>query len=200
MLWREVNERNLLAHYWNKKPMSMSTVSKALKSLEDDLIVSREAGISLLQPDKLLEKLAENYSPPKITDRIRLKIAEGDGAVVSKLRRITQELKIPVAATGYSSVSQYAVMQRGRMLSVYCPCLDELAPLLSGSDSDRFPNLELLKTEDESVFFDARQDDTFTWSSPVQTYLELMAGDKRDKETAEQIKVMILNTINQQSK
>ena len=74
------------------------------------------------------------------------------------------------------------------MISVYCPRLEMLLERLSGSRSDRFPNLELLETEDETVYFDARQGGNFWWASPVQVYLELMAGDKRDRETAEPVK------------
>jgi hypothetical protein len=64
---------------------------------------------------------------------------------------------------------------------------------LPGSQSDRFPNLELLETEDEPVYFDARQKDGFWWASPLQVYMELMVGDKRDQETAEQLKTLVLN-------
>jgi len=32
---------------------------------------------------------------------------------------------------------------------------------------------------------DGRQEGNYWWASPVQVYLELMAGDKRDQETAE---------------
>jgi len=64
-----------------------------------------------------------------------------------------------------------------------------------GNQSDRFPNLELLETEDETVFFDAREQQNFRWASPIQVYLELMAGDKRDRETAEQLKSFILKNI-----
>jgi len=49
-----------------------------------------------------------------------------------------------------------------------------------------------LATEDETVYFDARQEDNFWWASPVQVYLELMAGDKRDQESAEQLITLIL--------
>ncbi|MBW2311723.1 MAG: winged helix-turn-helix domain-containing protein, partial [Deltaproteobacteria bacterium] len=51
----EINQRNMLVNRWD--PMSLSTVSKALKTLEQDLIVERRGAIRLLQPDKLLEKL-----------------------------------------------------------------------------------------------------------------------------------------------
>ena len=71
--------------------------------------------------------------------------------------------------------------------------METLLKKLPGSQYDRFPNLELLETEDEPVYFDARQEDGFWWASPLQVYMELMAGDKRDQETAEQLKALILN-------
>lgn len=86
-------------------------------------------------------------------------------------------------------------MQRGDLLSVYCPKVEVLLEGLPGSQSDRFPNIEILETEDETVYFDARQEGNFWWASPVQVYLELMAGDKRDQETAEQLKPSILNDV-----
>ena len=86
-------------------------------------------------------------------------------------------------------------MQRMDILSAYCPRLDILLERLTGSQPGRFPNLELIETEDETVYFDGRQEENFWWVSPVQVYLELMAGDKRDQETAEQVKSYILNNF-----
>ena len=107
---------------------------------------------------------------------------------------VSQKTGLPVVATGTSSVSRYTVMPRGDLLSVYCPKLEPLRVLLPGSRTDRFPNLELIEVEDETVYFDARQEEGFWWASPVQVYLELMTGDKRDQETAEQLKPYIMNT------
>jgi len=56
-------------------------------------------------------------------------------------------------------------MQRGDMVSVYCPRAASLLEELPGSQTDRFPNLEILETTDETVYFDARQDSGFTWAS-----------------------------------
>lgn len=191
----EINQRNLLVNRWDRKPMSLSTVSKSLKTLAEDLIVERNGVIRLLQPDKLLEKLRENYVSPKVKERVRLKVPEGSGTVRELLLRQSQALRLPLVAAGTSSVGQYAVMQRGDLLSVYCPRLEMLLERLSGSQSERFPNLELVETEDETVYFDARQQRDFWWASPVQVYLELMAGDKRDQETAEQVKSFLLTAL-----
>jgi len=191
----EINQRNLLVKRWDRKAMSLSTVSKVLKALEDDLIITREGTIRLLQPDTLLQKLGENYVPPNINERVRLKVPEATETIVQLLLKESKELALPLVATGTSSVGRYAVMQRGDLLSIYCPRLDMLLEKLSGSQSDRFPNLELLETEDETVYFDSRQEEDFWWASPVQVYLELMAGDKRDRETAEQVKSYMTNSL-----
>ena len=153
----EINQRNMLVNSWDKRPMSLSTVSKSLKTLGEDLIVERTGIIRLLQSDKLLEKLSENYVPPKIKEQVRLKVPEQRGTLQDMLVKQSQELGLPLVASGTSSVEQFAVMQRGDMLSVYCPRLEMLLERLSGSRWDRFPNLELLETEDETVYFDARQ-------------------------------------------
>lgn len=192
----EINRRNLLVERWDKTPMSLSTVSKALKALQEDLIITREGSIRLLQPDKLLQKLSDNYVSPNIKARLRLKVSGGMETITRLLREASQTLGLPVMAAGTSSVGRYAVMQRDALFSIYCPRLDTLLERVPGSQSDRFPNLEFMETDDETVFFDSRYEGDFWWASPVQVYLELKAGDKRDQETAEQLRSYIINNLN----
>jgi len=195
-IYNEINSRNLLIKRWDFTAMSLSTVSKALKSLVEDLIISRDSDIRLLQYDKLLQKLVDNYEPPLIKRRALLKFPGAAEDVTDYFRNDAMEAWMPFVATGLSSVGKYAVMQRGGAISIYCPSLDELRGELFEFEDDRFPNIELLETTDETVYFDGRQEKTlFWWASPVQVFLELMAGDKRDRETAEQVKSYILNSI-----
>ncbi|MBI9082135.1 MAG: hypothetical protein JEZ11_00975 [Desulfobacterales bacterium] len=192
-----VNRQNPLVASGRKKPMSLSTVSKALKTLEEDLIISRKGAIRLIQPDKLLEKLAESYGMPAVKERVQLKVPGALETIRAMLMAHSSRLGLPIVATGTTSVEKYAVMQRGDLFSVYCPDIESLlAQLPASSQTDRFPNLELIETEDETICFDARQVEDFLWASPVQVYLELMAGDKRDRETAEQVKSLIISEIN----
>jgi len=191
----EINQRNLLVRNWYKKAMSLSTVSKALKTLEQDLIIAREGAIRLLQPERFLQKVSENYAPLNINERIRMKVPEPIGTILQILMNESIEMGLPLVATGMSSAGRYAVMQRGTLFSVYCPRLDRLLEKLPGDGSDRFPNIELLETEDETVYFDNRQEENFRWASPVQVYLELMAGDKRDRETAELVKSLLMKPL-----
>lgn len=208
----EIARRNLLVTRWRKSPVTFATVSKVLAGMQEDLIISRSKGqIRLLQPDKLLEKLVESYTGPKATGSVRLRITLDTSAVikflikdpyrqkvfdasavVELLMKESEALQLPIVATGLSSVSQYAVMQRGEILSVYCPESEKLLAKLPKANSDRFPNLEIIEMQDETAYFDARQERGFWWASPVQAYLELMAGDKRDQETAVQVRNRIL--------
>jgi len=191
----EIGKQNFLVLQGNKKSMNISTVSKVLKILEDDLIIERGDNIQLIQPEKLLSKLSENYSPRYNREPIHMKI-EGNSEMIKKiLWEKSQELKLPVVATGFSSVMKYATMQQDDIFSVFCPHIDELQKILPGSITDRFPNIELIETEDEALYFNAQLDNFFRWASPVQVYLELMTGDKRDQEIAEQIKSYIIKQI-----
>lgn len=123
---------------------------KALKTLEEDWIIARKGTIRLVQPDKLLEKLDPNYDPPIIKERVRLKVAEESGTLLELLLKASQALDLPIVATGMSSVTQYAVMQRGGLLSVYCPRLEtgtmpELRPTMQ-SELRQEPPLRQART------------------------------------------------------
>ncbi|NCC53698.1 MAG: hypothetical protein EOM20_21170, partial [Spartobacteria bacterium] len=164
---REINQANLLVSQWEKGPMGLSTVSKALKTLEADLIIERKEGIQLLQAEKLLAKLTDSYAAPNIRNRLQLKVDTSDTTLFQILTSSAGASAPPVMATGLGSVCRYAVMQRGRMLSVYCPCIDGVLERLKATPTDRFPNLELMETDDEALYFDARFQDGFRWASPV---------------------------------
>ncbi len=207
----EIEKRSVFDSWWI--PIRLSTVSKALKSLEQDLIVVREDNlIRLLQAEKLLEKLAESYTPLRVwppdekAPSIKLRVPVEQEELLSLLSRISATEGVPIVGTGLSSTWLYATMQRGPMLSVYCPWVPRV---LDGSkvkwrvagveaeETDRFPNLEIIEIAEQFVYFDSREKAGFRWASPVQTYLELMSGDKRDRETAEQVKAQIVTNQQQ---
>jgi hypothetical protein len=65
--------------------------------------------------------------------------------------------------------------------------------------TERFPNLDLTWTDDATVYFDPQSRSGVPYASPVQAYLELMAGDKRQRETAEQVREYILRTLREKA-
>lgn len=175
--------------------VSLSTVSKALKALDEDLIVSRDGGrIRLVQPDKLLAKLLESFVPDRLPVSLRVRVSSPLSELPERLADLSERLDLPVIATGLGSVGRYAVMQRGEVLSVYCPQPEALLAHLPVAESGRFANLEVVQTDAEQLYFDSRRDDrsAFRWAAPAQVYLELMRGDKRDQETAAQVRATIL--------
>jgi hypothetical protein len=178
--------------------LAISTVSKVLSALEDDLIVSREQGtIQLLQPQKLLESLAREYEPPQPRRSFVGKLPSDPDTLAKRFKQTAGELETRLTLTGASSVSAYAVMAREEVSSFYTSDIESLVDALNAEsptieETERFANVLLTETDDETAYFDVREQNGSTWASPIQTYLELMSGDKRDRETAEQVAAAIL--------
>lgn len=185
----EVNRRNLALQALHQEPVSLGTVSKALQQMEADLIVDRGDAIRLIQMDRLLESLRQNYVAIKPSTTIRLKVdcptRELPEFIAGKLANHI------LVATGASSTRRYATFERGEMLAFYCASLTDSVERLGGREEKRFPNVELIETRDPLAFFDARLDAGIYWAAPVQTYLELAQGDKRDREAAEQVHALL---------
>ncbi len=189
----EINRRTLPAFKDNS--LSLPTVSKCLKSMEQDLIAGRDdLGIRLLQPDKLLAKLSGNYAPPKVGETINWEIP-APGKAMKVLADIFKR-GVPAVVTGSSSATRYSVMQGSETISVYSTDPDALLNGIPGKRNDRFPSLSFIRTADMPAYFDCRTgNDGIRWASPVQSYCELMTGDKRDQETALQVREYILTAI-----
>lgn len=181
--------------------ISQATVSKVCASLDQDLVIERTKGqvprtrsLRLIQPDKLLDLLTENYSLPVMNQRLTAKTSLTPEQFRRRVMRWRSEAGEKATLTGSSSAGQYAVMAREPIQSLYCSNLESLLKRL-GSDleeTSRFASIELLETDEDFVYFDARDD---LAASPVQTYLELMQGDKREQETAEQLRKAILQPL-----
>ena len=181
--------------------ITQATISKVCASLDQDLVIERTKGqlprtrsLRLIQPEKLLELLTENYAPPLVSQRLAAKTTLTPDQFCRQVMEWRTEAAEKATLTGSSSAGQYAVMAREPIQSLYCSdmgsLLKRLAPVLE--ETSRFPNIELLETDDDFVYFDARDD---LAASPVQTYLELMQGDKREQETAGQLRTAILQPL-----
>jgi hypothetical protein len=62
---------------------------------------------------------------------------------------------------------------------------------VESKETRAFANLRLLQTDDQLVYFDARPN---LASSPIQAFLEMASGDKRQKDVAQRIRSAILST------
>lgn len=167
--------------------LSLSAVSKVLKGLEEDLIIEKSrAGIALLQPERLLQKLGENYRPPKILDTLKLKIPDLNS--FSGLKGPDGFNLQGWVISGEGSARRYAVMADSYATKVY---VTDFGSLVKWMD-EKFYNVVVLRTGNRFPYFDAREDGGLRWASPVQCWLELSRLDKREREIADGVRKAIL--------
>ena len=184
----EIIRRDVWASQSQSTPIGLSTVSKALKTLEDDLLISREADqIRVLQRDQLLQRLVAESRDIERPKSLRLKVNLGESSLAEVIAENLASWSGPVVVTGLCSANRYTTMQRGPVIEMYSSDIEELAARIGGEQVNRFENLVLIESKNETDYFDARTVDGFPWASPLQCYMELMRGDKRDKETAVQV-------------
>ena len=174
--------------------VSLSTVSKVLKILEEDMVIRRKGRASaLLQADELLDRLAVGYKPPQASARKKYRWNAPSNELIDRLGDWNRKLVL----TGAASVERYSVMPREKAVQCYCTSIEPVERGLGREleESSRFPDLELVETCDPTVFFDSRSDYTVSTASPVQCWLELQAGDKRQQDAAAAVRDRILSVL-----
>ena len=168
--------------------ISLSTVSKVLKGLQEQLIISKDKnGIKLLQPDKLLKNLKENYIPPSVQRTIKLNLPEN----MSEAKKVLFDtIGSKWIWSGESCVEFYAATTPVNSFTVFVRGKDNQG-LPEPDISLRFYNYTIyfLQPVEEYVFFDSGD----YKASKIQSYLELSQLDKREKEIARDIEKDILN-------
>lgn len=177
--------------------IALSTVSKVLKVLDEDLMIKRVQRTSaLLQAAELLDRLASNYQAPVVSLRKKYRWSDAATDLLDRIADRSGKLVL----TGAASVERYAVMPREQTIQCYCPSIAPLERELSGrmEETARFADLELIETRDPAVYFDIRRDDGVPSASPVQCWLELQAGDKRQQDAAKSVRNRILNELRQE--
>lgn len=171
---------------------TIGTVSKVLKTLEENLIISRSSGIRLIDGRRLLKNLSENYRKPKIRRIVKGKAENLENA----LGQMSENANKNGILLAINEPQRYAVMpSTGTAVKIYVENKKAVLEKIEFSENERFPNIELIETGDPTVYFDRRwnSEDNIYFTSPVQIYLELANGGKREKETAETIAEGILN-------
>ena len=160
---------------------TFSTVSKVLKTLEEELIIAKGERIRLLDAKKMLDELRENYRRPDVRRRTRGKV----GDLPLALKKMAKNAESISVIYVRSDPAKYAVMPSGAAsVKIYTESINELLSGVDFTETGRFPDIELIETADPTVYFDRRKDAGFYWSSPLETYLELSNEGKREQETA----------------
>ena len=165
------------------------TVSKVLRQLEEDLVVERVGPrFRLLDADRLLGRLVENHRT-RITSKVR--------------GTFTDPSDTPSTLRSRAESTDTKLVRRDEHIYVNAPRGDDvmtyytqsIARVLHGSsfvEEPRFGDVELLQTSQQEVFFDARENSGWLCCSPLQIYLELANGGKREREIAESMRADLL--------
>ena len=172
-----------------KADISPSTVSKVLKALQEDLMISRTDEIRLLRPEQLLEQLQNNYRRPWTKPRLQGKIGDVE-KLITKAAVVADNNKALIARR---SQTPYVVLpSSNEITSLYVSSSSPFLKEFEFEETSRFPNVEFLETDDPTVYFDRREIGPIPIISPLQAYLELSKGGKREQEAAEPLRADIL--------
>jgi len=171
-------------------PLRISTVSKALSLLEKDLVVARVGRETrLLDPVRLLDRLIAAYRQPVATARFvgRTRLsAEQVWATLGRLRGVR------AVTTGRGTAPRHTELTGVERIQLHVSDVGQVVTALAATATEAFPNLELIETGEEGVYFDAAREDAAIWASPLQTLLELSAGDAREVEAARLLRARLL--------
>ncbi len=174
--------------------LTLSMISKVLQRLEADLAIERPSrnAVRVLQPERLLAGLLAAYQPPRTQATWMGKVSLPVDSLLARLQAITSDGD--VVRTGEASAGDYASWAGEPVIACYCRTKPSelLARLgVESKETLAFANLRLLQTDNQLVYFDARPK---LAASPIQAFLEMASGDKRQKEVAERIRSAIRST------
>lgn len=157
------------------------TVSKVLKTLEEELIISKGESIKLVDAKKLLDLLMKNYRRPVVSRTLNIKCAD----LTLALKQISANARRKNLLFAWENPARYTVMPSDQSaMKIYAESIDELLEGVDFTETSRFPDLKLLETDEPTIYFDRRKDGDAFLLPPLQTYLLLATEGKREKEAA----------------
>ena len=173
--------------------LNIGTVSKVVGTLEDELVLSRSAaGIQLLDPRGLLDRLKKGYKTPSGPRRISGKTPLSTDDLWSRLAEARTSGGLRSAATGLASAGQYGVLSTTAPLALYVDDLSAATTLLEVEEARAFANIQLVEARKNLPFFDTRLVGNAVWASPIQTWLELAQSGPREQQAALVIEDLLL--------
>ncbi|HEX8830840.1 MAG TPA: hypothetical protein VF705_06730 [Longimicrobium sp.] len=170
--------------------ISIPTVSKVLKTLQEDLIVERTAagGVRLIAAERLLDRLVGGFTFTPV-HRIRGTFTDPDDRPAS----LRQRAERAGARLLVRDERDYVAAPLGDdVVTYYTSSIRQTLAASSFGEEPRYGEAQLIETRQAEVFFDAREEDGMLYASPLQIYLELANGGKREQEVAEPLRADLL--------
>jgi hypothetical protein len=179
--------------------VTLSTVSKVLKSLEEELLVNRsKSDISVANPERLLERLAEGYK--NSTERKRRNTYR---FVIKGIERLSYNNPnaIRAASKDYLACGFYAAQIKGLAvtdkITIFVKDMEQFrrkaeGELVSITADEEFGNAIITETSDPGVWFNPDWKGFESVVNDVELYLEMMVDTPRGPKIAKQLKRQIL--------
>jgi len=181
--------------------ITSSTVSKVLKSLEQELLVDKSKSlISARDTEKLLERLTEGYISS--TERKPKKTYRFAADNITNLFLNFFEQQVDYVACGF-----YAAKLKGMAatneITIFVKDIKQVRKVSERSlykvefaPDAEFGNLTITETNDPGVWFNTSKQMNYAMVDDIELYLEMMAATPRGPEIAKQIKQRILKRTN----
>lgn len=178
--------------------ITLSTVSKVIKSLEEELLINKSKSlISVINQDKLLDRLTEGYI--NSTDRKRRKTYRYAIEDSKKLFSTFYERQIDYAACGF-----YAAQIKGLAITdqiiLFVKDIEHVKKAsrnnwIKITPDFEFGNLDITEAKDPGIWFNVPRlkYNREVVIDDIELYLEMMANTPRGPKIAAQLKKRILS-------
>lgn len=186
-----INDRNAA--------ITNATVSKVLRSLEEELVVSRaESKIRLKKPETLLDNLAQGYS--EYARRRKDRKYKYDVEDINKLTTILYESQIDYAYCGF-----YAAKLKGLaitdQIAIFIKSIQDVNNICKQNASIAAPDEEygqvtFIETNNPCVWFNIQNEPFDAVVDDLELYLEMVNDLPRGPKIALQLKEEILGKFN----
>jgi len=182
--------------------VSTGLVSKVRQSLVQDAYISIGIrGTSVRDADGLLKAWGDHYRGP-VSRQFYFALGEPDD-IERRLFDWCRRNGLTITLSGFSAAWKLAPMVRTPVVTAYIEPMQSLATLSDQltdetgiTPVETGANLILWEPYDTSVFADRRfsEDTQLSWTSPVQTWLDLVQMKGRGQEAADEVYAQLLKS------
>lgn len=179
--------------------ITLATVSKVLKSLEEELLITRKkSGIFVKQPEQLLENLAEgyvDYSKSKKDCKYKYDVDN-----IDQLCKSFYDADVDYAYCGF-----YAAKIKGlgvtEQVSIFIKSMQDLKKALENnpgiaSGDEEFGKVSFIETKNPCVLFNSQGETSQKVVDDLELYLEMINDRPRGPKIARQLRERILEKFN----
>jgi hypothetical protein len=179
--------------------ITLATVSKVLKSLEEELLITRQkSGIFVKQPEQLLDNLAEGYAVFSKSKKDFIYKYDVDN--IDQLCKAFYDADVDYAYCGFyaSKIKGLGVTEQ---VSIFIRSMQDLEKTLKNkpgiaSSDEEFGQVTFIETKNPCVLFNSQGEASQKVVDDLELYLEMINDRPRGPKIARQLKERIMEKFN----